>query len=68
MLLAFLAKICLLKCVRKCWPKLANYKNGPRLCEAGLPDGFFSNPKSQFGKILESLRWEVVDIFYGHLE
>jgi hypothetical protein len=33
-----------------------------------LPDGFFSNQKSQFGKILEGLRWENVDIFYGHLE
>jgi hypothetical protein len=30
---------------------------------AGLPDGFFSNQKSQFGKILEGLRWENVDIF-----
>jgi hypothetical protein len=57
-----------IKVCEKMLAKLANYKNGPRLCEAGLPDGFFSNPKSQFGKILESLRWEVVDIFYGHLE
>jgi hypothetical protein len=32
----------------------------------GLPDGLFSNPKSQFGKILEGLRLENVDIFYGH--
>jgi hypothetical protein len=40
----------------------------------GLPDGFFSNQKSQFGQILEDLRWENVDIsilwpfgiFYGH--
>jgi hypothetical protein len=35
---------------------------------SGLPDGFFSNPKSQFGKILEGLRLENVDIFYGHLK
>jgi hypothetical protein len=44
-----------------------------------LPDGIFSNQKSQFGKILESLAMEEVDfrsilsilrpngIFYGHL-
>jgi hypothetical protein len=30
---------------------------------AGLPDGFFSNQKSKFGKILEVLGWENVDIF-----
>jgi hypothetical protein len=34
----------------------------------GLPDGFFSNQKFQFGQILEGLRWENVDKFYGHLE
>jgi hypothetical protein len=33
-----------------------------------LPDGLFSNQKSQFGKILECLRWENIDSFYGHLE
>jgi hypothetical protein len=33
-----------------------------------LPDGFFSDQKSQFGKILKDLRWETVDILYGHLE
>jgi hypothetical protein len=33
-----------------------------------LPEGFFSNQKSQFGKILEGLRWENVDIFCGLLE
>jgi hypothetical protein len=33
----------------------------------GLPDGFFSNQKSQFGKILEGLRLENDDVFYGHL-
>jgi hypothetical protein len=33
----------------------------------GLPDGFFSNQKSQFGYILEGLAMEDVGIFYGHL-
>jgi hypothetical protein len=33
-----------------------------------LPDGLFSNQKSQFGKILEGLRLENVYIFYGHWE
>jgi hypothetical protein len=33
-----------------------------------LPDGLFSNPKFQFGKISEGLRLENVDIFYGHQE
>jgi hypothetical protein len=36
--------------------------------QEGLPDGFFSNQKSQFGQILEGLRLENMDIFYGHLE
>jgi hypothetical protein len=36
--------------------------------QTGLPDGFFSNQKSQFGKILDDPRLENVDIFYGHLE
>jgi hypothetical protein len=36
--------------------------------DPGLPDGLFSNQKSQFGSILEGLRFENVDIFYGHLE
>jgi hypothetical protein len=35
---------------------------------SGLPDGKFSNQKSQFGYILEDLRLENVGIFYGHLE
>jgi hypothetical protein len=35
---------------------------------AGLPDGLFSNQKKQFGKILEGLRLENVDVFYGNLE
>jgi hypothetical protein len=34
----------------------------------GLPDGLFSNQKYQFGSILEGLRLENVDIFYGHSE
>jgi hypothetical protein len=34
----------------------------------GLPDGLFSNQKSQFGQILEDLRMENAGIFYGHLE
>jgi hypothetical protein len=33
-----------------------------------LPDGSFSNQKSQFGKIFQGLRLENIDIFYGHLE
>jgi hypothetical protein len=36
--------------------------------KAGLPDGLFSNQKSQFGQILERRRLEIVDRFYGHLE
>jgi hypothetical protein len=35
---------------------------------SGLPDGFFKNQKSQFGKILEGLRMENVEIFIGRLE
>jgi hypothetical protein len=35
---------------------------------SALPDGLFSNKKSQFGEILEGLIWEIVVIFYGHLE
>jgi hypothetical protein len=30
---------------------------------AGLPDGLFSNQKSQFGGIFQNLRWRNVDIF-----
>jgi hypothetical protein len=33
-----------------------------------LPDGIFSNQKSQFGQILEGLEIENIGIFYGHLE
>jgi hypothetical protein len=36
--------------------------------ESGLPDGIFSNQKSQFGDFLEGLRIENVGMFYGHLE
>jgi hypothetical protein len=32
-----------------------------------LPDGIFSNQKSQFGYILEVLAMEDVGIFYEHL-
>jgi hypothetical protein len=35
---------------------------------AGLPDGLFSNQKSQFGQILEGLRLENADIFYCQWE
>jgi hypothetical protein len=38
-----------------------------RQMDAGLPDGFFSNQKSQFGQILKILRLETVNIFYGHM-
>jgi hypothetical protein len=34
---------------------------------ARLPDGIFSNPKYQFGQILEGLAMEDIGIFYGHL-
>jgi hypothetical protein len=33
---------------------------------AGLPDGIFSNQKSQFGLILECLTMKDVGNFYGH--
>jgi hypothetical protein len=33
----------------------------------GLPDGIFSDQKSQFGLILEVLAMEDVGIFYRHL-
>jgi hypothetical protein len=35
---------------------------------SGLPDGLFSNQKSQFGKKYRGLRFENVALFYGHLE
>jgi hypothetical protein len=37
------------------------------LFEPGLPDGLFSNQKSQCGYILEGLGMENVVIFYVHL-
>jgi hypothetical protein len=40
---------------------------GPAHSESGLPDGIFSNQKSQFGYILEGLAIEDVGIFYGDL-
>jgi hypothetical protein len=33
----------------------------------GLPDGLFSNQKSQFGLILQGLAMENLGIFYDHL-
>jgi hypothetical protein len=33
-----------------------------------LPDDLFSNQKSQFGSILEGLRFENIDTFYGYLK
>jgi hypothetical protein len=33
-----------------------------------LPDGFFSDQKSQFGHILEDLRMENVVVYSGNLE
>jgi hypothetical protein len=41
------------------------YIHGTR---AGLPDGFFSDQKSQFGCILENPGMENVVIYSGHLE
>jgi hypothetical protein len=32
-----------------------------------LPDGLFSNQKSEFGKILEGLAMENLGMFYDHL-
>jgi hypothetical protein len=37
-------------------------------CSPGLPDGLFSNQKSQFGSIFKALDWEMYIIFYCHLE
>jgi hypothetical protein len=33
-----------------------------------LPDGLFSNQKSQFGKILEGFGMERIAILFGHLK
>jgi hypothetical protein len=35
---------------------------------SGLPDGFFTNQKFQFGKNFQGLRLENDYIFYGHSE
>jgi hypothetical protein len=35
---------------------------------AGLPDGLFSNQKSQFGSNLVGLSFQNVHTFYGHVE
>jgi hypothetical protein len=35
--------------------------------KSGMPDGLFSNQKSQFGKILEGPAMQNVVIFYVHL-
>jgi hypothetical protein len=42
-------------------------KLSPLFSKAGLPDGLFSNQKSQFGYILEGLAMENLGIFYEHL-
>jgi hypothetical protein len=34
----------------------------------GLPDGLFSNQKSQFGKNFQGLRLENVDVLYAYME
>jgi hypothetical protein len=49
------------------WKKYVS-KNGKPRTRGGMPDGLFSNKKSQFGQIIEVLRLKNVDIFYGHLE
>jgi hypothetical protein len=46
---------------------MANKKGQEVTPEPGLPDGIFSNQKSQFGQILEGIGFENVDIFNGHL-
>jgi hypothetical protein len=46
---------------RKC---LIGKRAGSRVARCSI----FSNPKSQFGQIMEGLRLEDVEIFYGHLE
>jgi hypothetical protein len=42
-------------------------RNPHTFIQSGLPDGLFSNQKSQFGYILEGLAMEDVGIFYVHL-
>jgi hypothetical protein len=48
-------------------PLPSRSKNGRRSAP-GLPDGFFSDQKSQFGYILEDLGMENVIIYSGQLE
>jgi hypothetical protein len=38
------------------------------LVNPGLPDGLFSNRKSQFGYLFEDLKLKNVDLFYGLLK
>jgi hypothetical protein len=44
------------------------FRPGNNRSGAGLPDGLFSNQKSQFEEILEGLRLKNVYLFYGYLE
>jgi hypothetical protein len=52
---------CLVACVFDDRENEGNYLFS--LPSPGLPDGLFSNRKSQFGQILERLRLEMFDIF-----
>jgi hypothetical protein len=47
--------------------KISKLITTPFMIPTGLPDGIFSNQKSQFGYILEGLAMEDVGILYGHL-
>jgi hypothetical protein len=51
-----------------CFIALARNSGLKRVSLAGLPDGLFSNQKSQFGYILEGLKLENVYIICGHSE
>jgi hypothetical protein len=51
-----------------CFFHFTAFADGFESLNPGLPDGLFSNQKSQFGKSLEGLRLENVDIPYDHLE
>jgi hypothetical protein len=50
------------------WTNFCGRKFHLPVSPAGLPDGLFSNQKSQFGYIWEGLRIENAGLFYGHLE
>jgi hypothetical protein len=41
-----------------------------RKAQAGLPDGLFSNKKSNLGKLWRTLEWKILVLYisYGHLE